>query len=133
MASAASTGAGGAHIHARELQKRDRVGAAAAGKEALVVRNGRLALAQDAISQSDRGGEAGGVLEHIVIVIEVRDARPLERDLRVADHVGAEVEAVEREVFFVQRVSGQCLAALCHASQLALELGKHRLTVDRAL
>ena len=62
-----------------------------------VIGDSRLALGENAVRDRHGGGEAGGVLEHIVVIEEVRDARPLEGDLRVGDHVRSEIELVERD------------------------------------
>lgn len=89
-------GRGRAHVDAHVAQQLDRLFRAAAGEELLVVLDGALALAQDAVGDGDGGGETRRVLEDIVIVVEVRDACPLKRDLVVGDHRIAEVELVER-------------------------------------
>ena len=63
----------------------------------------------------------------------MRDARPLERDAVVGDHVGAEVQLVEREILFAQRVRRESLARAVHLAHDLLKLGEHRLAVHRAL
>ena len=126
-------GRGRAHINAHVAQQLDRLFRAAAGEELLIVLDGALAFAQDAVGDGDGGREAGRILEDIVVVVEVRDARPLERDLIVGDHVGAEVELVERQILLAQHIGGQRLAALDELAHLELELSEHRLAVDRAL
>lgn len=89
-------GRGRAHVDAHVAQQLDRLFRATAGEELLVVLDGALALAQNAVGDGDGGGETRRVLEDIVIVVEVRDACPLKRDLVVGDHRIAEVELVER-------------------------------------
>ena len=126
-------GRGRAHINAHVAQQLDRLLRTAAGEELLVVLDGALALAQDAVGDGNGSGKARRILEDIVVVVEVRNARPLERDLIVGDHIGAEVELVERMVLFAQRIGGQRLAALDELAHFELELGKHRLAVDRTL
>ena len=110
-----------------------RVSTAAHGEELLVALDGGLALFQDALGQGDSGGVAGGILVNVERAVEVRDARPLILDLVVDDHIVAEIVG---DKAFVQGVQGggvQGFTALDHGVGLALELGKHRLAVDRAL
>ena len=51
------------HVHARQLEQGDRISAAAAGKEALIIRNGGGAFLQNAVCNGDGGGEAGVQLQ----------------------------------------------------------------------
>ena len=51
-------GGGAAHVNTRYLQQADRIGAAAAGEELLIVRDRGRALGQNAVRNCDRGGEA---------------------------------------------------------------------------
>ena len=62
---------GAAHVDARDLEQRYRVGARSAREEALIVRNSRCALGQDTLGNGDGSGEACRVLEHIVVIEEV--------------------------------------------------------------
>ena len=68
------------------------------------------ALLQDAAGEGDGGGVAGGVLEHIVVIVEVGDPGPLQGNLVVNDHVGAEVVLIQRSVLPAEQVGGEGLA-----------------------
>ena len=63
----------------------------------------------------------------------MRDARPFERNALIADHVGAEVELVQLQIFIAQLFRGERFARFGHFAHHQLEFGKHRLTVYRAL
>ena len=63
----------------------------------------------------------------------MRDACPLILDLVVDDHIVAEIVGDKALVQSVQGGGVQGFTALDHGVCLALELGKHRLAVDRAL
>ena len=78
-------------IHTGQLQQVDGRHGAAAGQELEVVVHSRLAFLQDAAADGDGRGVAGGVLVDVVVVVEVRDARPLQGNLVVHHDVLAKV------------------------------------------
>ena len=126
-------GLGRGHIHAGPTEQVDGVLAASAGQEAQVVLHRGGALLQDAAGEGDGGGVAGGVLEHIVVVVEVGDPGPLQGDLVVDDHVGAEVVLIQRPVLPAEEVGGEGLALGGQLTDAQLEFGEHGLAVQGPL
>ena len=122
----------GGHIDSRALEERHRVGRAAAGQEREIIVHRGLAFAQNALRQRNGGRKSGGILLDIEIIIEVRDACPLERDFVIEDNILAVVITVELPVLSRERFGGErfALADLFAAPQL--KLGKHGLPVQRA-
>ncbi len=88
-----------------DLQQADGGGAAAAGEELLVVCHGALAVLEDAVRDRHGSGEAGGILEDVVIVEEMGDPGPLQGDLVIGHHIRAEVQSLLSSWYFLHRAS----------------------------
>ena len=67
-------GFGTGHIHAGALQQIDGALAAAAGEEAQVILQFLLTTVQNLSGQCNGCGIAGGILEDIVVIVEVRNS-----------------------------------------------------------
>ena len=126
-------GLGAGHIHAGTLQELHRGLAPSTGQEFKVLFDRRSALLEDFLTQGDGCRVAGGILEHIVIIVEMGDPCPLHGDVVVTDHIGAKVELVELLILLAELGGGQGNARLNQLAHLQFELREHGLAVQGAL
>ena len=126
-------GGGTGHIHTGALQQVDGALGAAAGQEAQIVLHSVLPFPQNAAGQGNGSRIAGGVLENIVIIVEVGNSGPLHGDLIVHHHVLAVIQLAQPGILGAEHIGGQGLACVHGCAHELLELGKHGLAVDGAL
>ena len=119
-----------AHIYAGNFKKGDRVGAAAAGKEFFIVFNSGFTFCKDSVCNCNCCGEAGCLLEYIVVIDEMRDSCPFKSDSVIGNHIGSEIEFVEFVVFCGKSICGKSFAAFGHSSDFSFKFSKHGLAVN---
>ena len=95
----------------RAAQQLDGALAAPAGKEAQIPLDRGHTLAQNPLGQRDCRRIAGCVLEDIVVILEVRNAGPLERNLVVQHHIVSIVQRIELPIFFAENLRRERHAA----------------------
>ena len=118
------------HIHTGSTQQIDGRFGAAALQEAQIVLHRLRPAAQNFLRQGDGRSIAGGILVHIIVIVEMRNTRPFKADLLIHHNIRPKVIRVELAIDIAQSIGSQALAPLRHLVGLQFKLRKHGLTIQ---